>query len=97
MHTHTHMHTHTQTLLERAGSMAAGRRVDVAAEILRQLDVPYVVAAPLLIQDAASWKRDGVQGLQQVVLYALPELDGAVDTVVLGGLEGDSIVLDMES
>jgi len=101
-----------------AGSMAAGRRVDVAAEILESMDVPYLVAAPLLIQDDASWRRDGVQGLQQVsqpcrnhtgphlwrhtygtlmgphetpptpmgppqvVLYALPELDGAVDTVV---------------
>ena len=79
-----------------AGSMAAGRRVDVAAAILRELDVPYLVAAPLLIQDDASWRRDGVQGLQQVVLYALPELDGAVDTVVLGGLEGDEIKLDPE-
>ena len=37
-----------------------------------------------------------MQGLQQVVLYALPELDGAVDTVVLGGLEGDEIRLDPE-
>ena len=76
--------------------MAAGRRVDVAAEILHALDVPYLVAAPLLIQDDASWRREGVQGLQQVVLYALPELDGAVDTVVLGGLKGDDIVLDSE-
>ena len=31
-----------------------------------------------------------------MVLYALPELDGAVDTVVLGGLEGDEIRLDPE-
>ena len=49
--------------------------------------------APLLLQDAASWRRDGVQGLLQVVLYALPELDGAIDTVVLGGLDGDRIAL----
>ena len=83
-------------LLLATGSMAAGRRVDVAAEILHALDVPYLVAAPLLIQDDASWRREGVQGLQQVVLYALPELDGAVDTVVLGGLKGDDIVLDSE-
>lgn len=27
----------------------------------------------------------------QVVLYSLPELDGAIDTVVLGGLVGDTI------
>ena len=34
----------------------------------------------------ASWTRDGIAGLQSVVLYSLPELDGAIDTVPLGGL-----------
>lgn len=76
-----------------AGSMEAGRNVPVAQQLLSQLDVPYIVAAPLLLQDLVSWKRDGVQGLQSVVLYALPELDGAIDTVVLGGLAGDRIGL----
>lgn len=33
-----------------------------------------------LIQDMASWVRDGIGGLQSVVLYSLPELDGAIDT-----------------
>lgn len=28
----------------------------------------------------ASWVRDGIGGLQSVVLYSLPELDGAIDT-----------------
>lgn len=31
--------------------------------------------------------------IAQVVLYSLPELDGAIDTVVLGGLVGDTIGL----
>jgi len=40
----------------------------------------------------------GVLGSQSVVLYALPELDGAIDSVVLGGLvpgggDGDCIAL----
>lgn len=30
---------------------------------------------------------------QSVVLYSLPELDGAIDTVPLGGLVGDDIFL----
>ena len=34
-----------------------------------------------------------MQGLQSVVLYALPELDGAIDAVVLGGLAGETIAL----
>ena len=45
------------------------------------------------LQDLASWTRDGIAGLQSVVLYSLPELDGAVDTVPLGGLVGDNIFL----
>lgn len=36
----------------------------------------------LKTQDMASWTRDGIAGLQSVVLYSLPELDGAIDTVV---------------
>ncbi len=76
-----------------AGSMAAGRQVAVAQQILTAKNVPYLVAAPLLIQDIHSWTRQGIGGLQSVVLYALPELDGAIDTVPLGGLVGNDIYL----
>ena len=76
-----------------AGSMEAGRQVAVAKRILSAKNVPYFVAAPLLIQDIASWTRKGIGGLQSVVLYALPELDGAIDPVPLGGLVGDQIYL----
>ncbi|MBD2337099.1 magnesium chelatase subunit H [Calothrix sp. FACHB-156] len=76
-----------------AGSMEAGRQVEVAKRILTAKNVPYFVAAPLLIQDIYSWTRQGIGGLQSVVLYALPELDGAIDTVPLGGLVGEDIYL----
>ncbi|MDV2993412.1 MAG: hypothetical protein N4J56_003066 [Chroococcidiopsis sp. SAG 2025] len=76
-----------------AGSMEAGRQVEVATRILSAKNVPYIVAAPLLIQDIHSWTRQGIGGLQSVVLYALPELDGAIDTVPLGGLVGEKIYL----
>ena len=76
-----------------AGSMEAGRQVEVAKRILSAKNVPYLVAAPLLIQDIHSWTRRGIGGLQSVVLYALPELDGAIDTIPLGGLVGDDIYL----
>lgn len=71
-----------------AGSMEAGRNVDVASTLLRNMDVPYVVASPLLLQSIPMWKSNGVLGLQSVVLYSLPELDGAIDTVVLGECDG---------
>lgn len=76
-----------------AGSMEGGRQVDVAKKILTAKNVPYIVAAPLLIQDIHSWTKQGIGGLQSVVLYALPELDGAIDTVPLGGLVGEDIYL----
>jgi magnesium chelatase subunit H len=76
-----------------AGSMEAGRQVEVAKRILNAKNIPYIVAAPLLIQDISSWTRQGIGGLQSVVLYALPELDGAIDTVPLGGLVGEKIYL----
>ncbi|MGB7380442.1 MAG: magnesium chelatase subunit H [Rivularia sp. (in: cyanobacteria)] len=76
-----------------AGSMEAGRQVDIAKGILAAKNVPYIVAAPLLIQDIHSWTRQGIGGLQSVVLYSLPELDGAIDTVALGGLVGEDIYL----
>jgi magnesium chelatase subunit H len=76
-----------------AGSMEAGRNIAVAEKLLSDMNVPYIVASPLLLQSIQQWKTNGVLGLQSVVLYSLPELDGAIDTVVLGGLVGDKIVL----
>jgi magnesium chelatase subunit H len=76
-----------------AGTMEGGRQSEIAKAILSSKNVPYTVAAPLLIQDMESWVRDGIGGLQSVVLYSLPELDGAIDTVPLGGLVKDDIFL----
>ena len=41
---------------------------------LSSQDIPYIVAAPLLVQSVAPWASGGVGGLQSVVLYALPEV-----------------------
>jgi magnesium chelatase subunit H len=74
--------------------MEAGRQVEVAKRILSAKNIPYLIAAPLLIQDIYSWTRQGIGGLQSVVLDALPELDGAIDTIPLGGLVGETIYLN---
>ena len=39
--------------------MEGGRQAEVAREILSSKDVPYFVAAPLLIQDVRTWAKDG--------------------------------------
>ncbi len=54
------------------GTMEGGRQADVAKQILSAKDVPYFVAAPLLIQDLDSWARDGVAG-------ALPDVVSGSD------------------
>jgi magnesium chelatase subunit H len=52
-----------------AGSMEAGRNVALAQELLSSMDVPYVVAAPLLLQSIRQWKDNGVLGLQSGMSY----------------------------
>ena len=39
--------------------MEGGRQAEVAKAILTAKNVPYCVAAPLLIQDMASWVQVG--------------------------------------
>jgi len=69
-----------------AGSTKAGQHKAAAEEILRSLNVPYIVAQPLYVQDFKSWAENGVGPMQSAALYALPEMDGAIDPVVLGAI-----------
>lgn len=61
---HSHLNQRPLSPLCGAGTMEGGRQADLARDILAAKNVPYVVAAPLLIQDMASWSRDGIAGLQ---------------------------------
>ncbi|NTU79823.1 MAG: magnesium chelatase subunit H, partial [Chloroflexales bacterium] len=74
-----------------AGSTKAGLTVAVARELLSKLDVPYIVASPLFVQDEENWREHGVGPLQATILYALPEMDGAIAPVVLGGMRGSEV------
>jgi magnesium chelatase subunit H len=74
-----------------AGSTKAGLTVAVARELLSKLDVPYIVASPLFVQDEEHWREHGVGPLQATMLYSLPEMDGAIAPVVLGGMRGSEI------
>ena len=74
-----------------AGSTKAGLTTSVARELLSKLDVPYMVASPLFVQDEEHWREHGVGPLQATMMFALPEMDGAVAPVVLGGMRGSEI------
>ncbi len=67
-----------------AGSTTPGTSAEARDEILSALDVPYIVAQPLFIQDMESWKQHGVTPLQSAMLYSMPEMDGAICPLVLG-------------
>ncbi len=74
-----------------AGSTKAGLTASIARELLSTLDTPYIVAAPLFVQEEDDWRERGVGPLQATMLYALPEMDGAIAPVVLGGMHGSEI------
>lgn len=74
-----------------AGSTKAGLTVSVARELLSKLDVPYMIATPLFVQDEEHWKQHGVGPIQATIMYSLPEMDGSVAPVVLGGMRGSEI------
>ncbi len=74
-----------------AGSTKAGLTASIARELLSTLDTPYIVSAPLFVQEEDNWRERGVGPLQATMLYALPEMDGAIAPVVLGGMHGTEI------
>ncbi|MBC8044069.1 MAG: cobaltochelatase subunit CobN, partial [Rhizobacter sp.] len=69
-----------------AGSTKAGIANPAAQEILSDLNVPYIVAQPLFTQSKESWDEQGINPMQQMMMYSLPEMDGAIAPVVLGAI-----------
>jgi magnesium chelatase subunit H len=70
-----------------ASSTKPGHYHETAADLLAKLDVPYVVAQPLLMQDERDWQQRGVISMQSVVMYDLPEMDGVASSVALGAIK----------
>jgi magnesium chelatase subunit H len=58
-----------------------------AEEILAQMDVPYVAAQPVEFQTLESWSASasGLTPVEATIMVALPELDGAVSSMIFGG------------
>lgn len=62
-----------------------------AVELLQSLDVPYLVAVPLLFQTQEGWKADrlGLSPAQTALQVVLPELEGGIEPRVYGGRTAD--------
>ncbi|MBT66727.1 MAG: magnesium chelatase subunit H [Synechococcus sp. NP17] len=58
-----------------------------AVESLRKLNRPYMVALPLVFQTTQEWEKSdlGLHPVQVALQIAIPELDGAIEPIVLSG------------
>ncbi|MEH1941622.1 MAG: magnesium chelatase subunit H [Nostoc sp.] len=61
-----------------------------AIEALQRLNRPYMVALPLVFQTTEEWMDSdlGLHPIQVALQIAIPELDGAIEPIILSGRDG---------
>ncbi len=61
-----------------------------AIESLKRLNRPYMVALPLVFQTTEEWEQSdlGLHPIQVALQIAIPELDGAIEPIILSGRDG---------
>ncbi|ARV60488.1 magnesium chelatase subunit H [Nostocales cyanobacterium HT-58-2] len=61
-----------------------------AIEALKRLNRPYMVALPLVFQTTEEWIDSdlGLHPIQVALQIAIPELDGAIEPIILSGRDG---------
>jgi magnesium chelatase subunit H len=61
-----------------------------AIESLRRLNRPYMVTLPLVFQTTEEWQDSdlGLHPIQVALQIAIPELDGAIEPIILSGRDG---------
>jgi magnesium chelatase subunit H len=61
-----------------------------AIESLKRLNRPYMVALPLVFQTTQEWEDSdlGLHPIQVALQIAIPELDGAIEPIILSGRDG---------
>jgi len=59
---------------------------------LKRLNRPYMVALPLVFQTTEEWEDSdlGLHPIQVALQIAIPELDGAIEPIVLSGRDGNT-------
>jgi magnesium chelatase subunit H len=63
-----------------------------AIETLKRLNRPYMVALPLVFQTTEEWQDSdlGLHPIQVALQIAIPELDGAIEPIILSGRDGNT-------
>ncbi|MEO1522358.1 MAG: magnesium chelatase subunit H [Cyanobacteria bacterium J06633_2] len=61
-----------------------------AIDSLKRLNRPYMVALPLVFQTTEEWEQSdlGLHPIQVALQIAIPELDGAIEPIILSGRDG---------
>ncbi|MEG3898885.1 MULTISPECIES: magnesium chelatase subunit H [unclassified Microcoleus] len=61
-----------------------------AIESLKKLNCPYMVALPLVFQTTEEWEDSdlGLHPIQVALQVAIPELDGAIEPIIVSGRDG---------
>ncbi len=61
-----------------------------AIDSLKRLNRPYMVALPLVFQTTQEWEDSdlGLHPVQVALQIAIPELDGAIEPIILSGRDG---------
>ncbi len=61
-----------------------------AIDSLKRLNRPYMVALPLVFQTTQEWENSelGLHPIQVALQIAIPELDGAIEPIILSGRDG---------
>jgi magnesium chelatase subunit H len=61
-----------------------------AIETLKRLNRPYMCALPLVFQTTQEWENSdlGLHPIQVALQIAIPELDGAIEPIILSGRDG---------
>jgi len=61
-----------------------------AVDSLKRLNRPYMVALPLVFQTTEEWEESelGLHPIQVALQIAIPELDGAIEPIILSGRDG---------
>ncbi|OUV99439.1 MAG: magnesium chelatase subunit H, partial [Betaproteobacteria bacterium TMED156] len=62
-----------------------------AEEILSKLNVPYLAAHPVEFQTISDWNNSdrGLLPVENTIMVAIPELDGAISPMIFGGRAGE--------
>ena len=63
-----------------------------AIDSLKRLNRPYMCALPLVFQTTQEWEESdlGLHPIQVALQIAIPELDGAIEPIILSGRDGNT-------